>query len=49
MGMDKVMISGKLDGVMVNTLGRNAKSVGSNPALGATSPLVLQLPGTLVP
>ena len=35
-GVDRVMTSGSLGGVMVNTLPLNARYVGSIPALGAS-------------
>ena len=40
-GVDGVMLSGKIGGVMARISALNARSVGSNPALGAVFPIVV--------
>ena len=40
-GMGKVIRSGNLGGVMVITMARNAKDVGSIPALGSIFPIFI--------
>ena len=41
-GVGRMVLSGSLGGEMVNTLSRNARDVGSIPALGATFPIFIK-------
>ena len=48
MRLAKLMKSGNLGGVTIDTLAQNISGVGSNPALGAICPILI-VPKTLVP
>ena len=47
-GVGRMVTSGGLHGVMVSTLARNTRDVGSIPALGTTFPIFITPPPTVV-